>query len=50
LIQRKLDRVRRFFGVATEQEAIDLALASFTEEMEIRRTIVGLRGIAFDPK
>jgi hypothetical protein len=42
--QRKLDSVKRHFGVATEQEAIDLALEGYAADHEIVRVMRSLRG------
>jgi hypothetical protein len=47
--QRKLDLARRHFGVATEQEAIDLALAAFAEEQVVNQALRDAQGkIEFD--
>jgi hypothetical protein len=37
LDQRKIDAAKRYFGVASEQEAIDKALSLLIEEQRLRR-------------
>lgn len=43
--QTKIDKVRRFFGVATEQEAVDRALEAFAVEEDLRRALRRVAGI-----
>jgi hypothetical protein len=44
LDQKKIDFAKRYFGVASEQEAIDRALSLLTEEKEILAAMKPLRG------
>jgi hypothetical protein len=44
LDQAKIDFAKRYFGVATEQEAIDRALAFVMEEEAITKALKPLRG------
>ena len=45
LDQRKIDFAKRYFGVSSEQEAIDKALSLLMEEEEIVRRLRPLRGL-----
>lgn len=45
LDQRKIDFARRYFGVESEQEAIDRALALLMEEQQIVRRTKPLAGV-----
>ncbi|MCZ7625378.1 MAG: hypothetical protein C3F12_06415 [Candidatus Methylomirabilota bacterium] len=45
LDQRKIDFAKRFFGAASEQEAIDRALALLMEEHHIVKAMKPLKGI-----
>ena len=45
LDQRKIDFAKRYFGVASEQEAIDRALALLMEEEQLTRALKPLKGI-----
>ena len=45
LDQRKIDFAKRYFGVASEQEAIDRALALLMQEQHIVRKLKPLRGV-----
>ena len=45
LDQRKIDFARRYFGVKSEQEAIDRALSLLMEEEEISEGMKPLRGV-----
>ncbi|MFZ5471349.1 MAG: hypothetical protein ACOZIN_18150 [Myxococcota bacterium] len=50
LDQTKIDFARRFFGVDSEQEAIDRALEFFMEEDRIRKELKPLaRALKDDP-
>ncbi|NKE73624.1 hypothetical protein [Candidatus Manganitrophus noduliformans] len=44
LDQKKIDIAKRYFGVKSEQEAIDKALSLLVEEEEIIRTMKPLKG------
>ena len=44
LDQRKIDFAKRYFGVASEQEAIDRALGLLMQEERIARRLKPLRG------
>jgi len=44
LDQRKIDFAKRYFGVTSEQEAIDRALALLMQEERIVRRLRPLRG------
>ena len=44
LDQRKIDFAKRYFGVDSEQEAIDRALSLLIEEKEILAAIKPLKG------
>ena len=43
--QRKVDFARRYFGVKSEQEAVDRALSLLMEEQQIVRRLRPLAGI-----
>lgn len=45
LDQRKIDFARRFFGVATEQEAVDRALSLLMDEKRIVDRLKPLAGV-----
>lgn len=45
LDQRKIDFAKRYFGVSSEQEAIDRALALLMQEEHIIARLKPLRGI-----
>ena len=45
LDQRKIDFAKRYFGVTSEQEAIDRALALLMQEERIVRRLRPLRGV-----
>jgi hypothetical protein len=45
LDQRKIDFAKRYFGVDSEQEAIDRALALLMEEQQLLKAMKPLRGI-----
>ena len=45
LDQRKIDFAKRYFGVASEQEAIDKALSLLLEEQQLVKAIKPLKGI-----
>ncbi len=45
LDHRKIDFAKRYFGVASEQEAIDRALALLVQERRIIRRLKPLRGV-----
>jgi hypothetical protein len=45
LDQRKINFAKRYFGVTSEQEAIDRALALLMEEQRITRHLKPLRGV-----
>lgn len=44
LDQRKIDFAKRYFGVASEQEAIDRALSLLMEEQHIVKAMKSLKG------
>lgn len=44
LDQKKIDFAKRYFGVKTEQEAIDLALSLLMEEEQIVKAMKSLKG------
>lgn len=44
LDQKKIDFAKRYFGVDSEQEAIDRALSILIEEKEILAAMVPLKG------
>lgn len=44
LDQKKIDFAKRYFGVETEQEAIDLALSILMKEEQIVRAMKPLKG------
>ena len=48
LDQRKIDFAKRYFGVDTEQEAIDRALSLLMEEEHIIRAMKPLAGLLRD--
>ena len=45
LDQRKIDFAKRYFGVTSEQEAIDRALGLLMDEERIVRRLKPLRGV-----
>jgi hypothetical protein len=45
LDQRKIDAAKRYFGVASEQEAIDKALSLLIEEQKLTKALRPLKGI-----
>jgi hypothetical protein len=45
LDQRKIDFARRYFGVSSDQDAIDRALGLLVEEERIARALRPLRGV-----
>jgi len=45
LDQRKIDAAKRYFGVASEQEAIDKALSLLVEEQRLSKALRPLKGI-----
>ena len=45
LDQRKIDAAKRYFGVASEQEAIDKALSLLIEEHRLSKALQPLKGI-----
>lgn len=45
LDQRKIDAVKRYFGVDSEQEAIDKALSLLVEEQRLSKALRPLKGI-----
>ena len=45
LDQKKIDFAKRYFGVDSDQEAIDRALSLLIEEKEILAAMVPLKGI-----
>jgi len=45
LDQRKIDAAKRYFGVDSEQEAIDKALSLLIEEQKISKTLRPLKGM-----
>ena len=45
LDQRKIDFAKRYFGVTSEQEAIDRALSLLMEEQRLAKRLRPLRGI-----
>jgi hypothetical protein len=45
LDQEKIDVAKRYFGVASDQEAIDRALGLLVEEERIVRALRPLRGV-----
>ena len=45
LDQRKIDFAKRYFGVASEQEAIDRALSLLMEEQHIVKAMRSLKGV-----
>jgi len=45
LDQQKIDFAKRYFGVSSEQEAIDRALALLMQEEQIIRRLKPLRGV-----
>lgn len=45
LDQRKIDAAKRYFGVASEQEAIDKALSMLIEEQRLSKALRPLKGI-----
>ena len=45
LDQRKINAAKRFFGVASEQEAIDKALSLLVEEQRLSKALRPLKGV-----
>ena len=45
LDQRKIDAAKRYFGVDSEQEAIDKALSLLIEEQRLSKALHPLKGI-----
>jgi hypothetical protein len=45
LDQRKIDAAKRYFGVASEQEAIDKTLSLLIEEQRLSKALRPLKGI-----
>lgn len=45
LDQHKIDAAKRYFGVASEQEAIDKALSLLIEEQRLSKALRPLKGI-----
>lgn len=45
LDQRKIDAAKRYFGVNSEQEAIDKALSLLIEEQRLSKALRPLRGV-----
>jgi hypothetical protein len=45
LDQRKVDFAKRYFGVQSEQEAIDRALSLLMEEQRVARAMKPLKGV-----
>ena len=45
LDQRKIDFAKRYFGVQSEQEAIDRALSLLMEEQRVARAMKPLKGV-----
>jgi hypothetical protein len=45
LDQRKIDAAKRYFGVDSEQEAIDKALSLLIEEQKLSKALRPLKGI-----
>jgi hypothetical protein len=45
LDQRKIDAAKRYFGVDSEQEAIDKALSLLVEEQRLSKALQPLKGI-----
>ena len=45
LDQRKIDDAKRYFGVDSEQEAIDKALSILIEEQRLSKALRPLKGI-----
>lgn len=45
LDQRKINAAKRYFGVASEQEAIDKALPLLVEEQRLSKTLRPLKGV-----
>lgn len=50
LDQRKIDFAKRYFGVASEQEAIDRALSLLMEEQQILAALKPLKGALKDDR
>jgi len=48
LDQSKIDFAKKFFGVETEQEAVDRALSLIAEEMQITEGLKRLKGALKD--
>jgi hypothetical protein len=45
LDQRKINAVKRYFGVVSEQEAIDKALSLIIEEQRLSKALRPLKGV-----
>ncbi|MBI4400906.1 MAG: hypothetical protein HY581_04675 [Nitrospirae bacterium] len=45
LDQRKIDLAKRYFGVTSEQEAIDRALSLLIEEQHLTKALKPLKGV-----
>lgn len=45
LDQRKIDAAKRYFGVTSEQEAIDKALSLLVEEQRLSKALRPLKGV-----
>ena len=45
LDQRKIEAAKRYFGVRSEQEAIDKALSLVVEEQRLNKALKPLKGI-----
>lgn len=45
LDQRKIDAAKRYFGVDSEQEAIDKALSLLIEEQRLSKALRPLKGV-----
>jgi hypothetical protein len=45
LDQRKIDFAKRYFGVASERDAIDRALALLMEEQQLTKALKPLKGV-----
>lgn len=45
LDQRKINAAKRYFGVASEQEAIDKALSLLLEEQQLSKALRPLKGV-----
>jgi hypothetical protein len=45
LAQRKIDAAKRYFGVQSEQEAVDKALSLLVEEQRLNKALKPLKGM-----